>query len=202
MSDAKPSPDEAFKLFTRHVGRVLREREFIGSGSNYRRARGSQWQAINIQKSQWRCKGDPVCFYVNIGIDYPGMRFKRWTQLPTTLAKFSATKADTTFRIDDLFPRERFGWFACGQGVDGHNLDRFSARFERVLTDQLVPLLDEMATPEGLARVLRMLPWMVSAGARAFVGKDLAPPEWDPADLDAGKWKQDKQGRWWRQGER
>jgi hypothetical protein len=71
-----------------------------------------------------------------------------------------------------------------------------------VLTDLLVPLLDEMATPEGLARVLRMMPWMVSAGSRAFVGKDLAPPRWDPADSDAGKWKQDKQGLWWKQGVR
>jgi hypothetical protein len=100
------------------------------------------------------------------------------------------------------FRRSGSAYFACDKGVDGWNLEKFCARFERVLTDLLVPLLDEMATPEGLARVLRMMPWMVSAGSRAFVGKDLAPPRWDPADSDAGKWKQDKQGLWWKQGVR
>ena len=58
-----------------------------------------------------------------------------------------------------------------------------------------------MSTPEGMARVLRMLPWMVTRGAREFVGKELAPPEWDPADCDAGKWKKDEQGLWWKEGE-
>lgn len=201
MSSAKPTPDEAFKEFTKHAGRVLRERGFTGSGQNYRRARGKQWQAINIQKSQWRVdRDDPICFYVNIGIDYPALRFKRWLPLPATLSKFTATKADSAFRIDELFPESRFNWFACG-GVDGGNLEKFCARFERVLTDQLVPLLDTMTTPEGLARVLRTIPWMASPGSRSFVGKSLAPPNWDPAERDAGKWKQDKQGLWWGPGE-
>lgn len=202
MIESKPSPENAFRELAKRSGIVLRQRGFTGSGQNYRRERGEQWQAINIQKSQWRVtREDPICFYVNIGIDYPALRFKRWSPLPGTLSKFIATKADTTFRIDELFPDERFGWFAV-QGIDGRNHEKFCNRFERLLADQLVPLLDEMATPQGLARVLRMMPWMVHAGSRAFVGRDLAPPDWDPGDRDAGKWKQDKQGLWWKRGER
>lgn len=201
MGSREPSPLEAFKEFTKRTGRVLRERGFTGSGQNYRRACGKQWQAINIQKSQWRVdRDDPIRFYVNVGIEYPARRFKRWSPLPATLSKFSATRADSTFRIDELFPQSRFNWFACG-GVDGGNLEKLCARFARVLTDRLVPLLDTMGTPEGLARTLRTMPWKVSAGARAFVGKSLAPPDWDPAELDAGKWRQDKQGWWWGPGE-
>ena len=58
-----------------------------------------------------------------------------------------------------------------------------------------------MATPAGLARVLRTLPWRVNEGARAFLGKGLAPPPWVPADRDAGMWKQDAHGLRWGPGE-
>lgn len=200
MSNPKPTPDVAFKEFLKHTSGVLRGHGFMGSGQNFRREQGAQWQAINLQKSQWRCKDDPIRFYINIGIDYPTLDFKRWVQLPETLSKFSAMKADTQFRIDELLPDERLDWFAC-EGVDGWNLEAFTARFEQFITKQLVPLLDAMATPAGLARVLRARPWMVAAGARAFIGKDLSPPTWDLADRDAGKWKQDEQGLWWRHDE-
>jgi hypothetical protein len=201
MSSPKPSPDDAFKQLMKSTGRVLRERGFKGSAQNYRRALGKQWQAINIQKSQWRSnRDDPICFYVNIGIDYPALLFKRWLPLPATISKFIATKAAQTFRINDFFPESWLGWFEC-EGVDGWNFEEFCPRFERVLTDQLVPLLNTIETPEGLARVLRTMPWMMSAGSRAFVGKSLAPPDWDPVDRDAGKWKQDTQGLWWGPGE-
>jgi hypothetical protein len=109
MRDPKPTPEETFKEFMSRTGRVLREHGFSGSGLNYRRERGEQWQAINIQKSQWRCKGEPICFYVNIGFDFPRLRFKRWIDLPATLSKFIALKADTNVRIDALFPQKRFG---------------------------------------------------------------------------------------------
>lgn len=202
MSDSEPNSDSGFKELVKRSGIVLRQRGFTGSGQHYRRERGEQWQAIHIQKSQWRVtREDPICFYVNIGIDFPAIRFARWMPRAETLSKFIATKADTTFRIDELLPDERFDWFAVA-GIDGWNQEKFCHRFERVLTDQLVPLLDRMATPQGLSRVLRMMPWMARPGSLAFVGKDLAPPDWDPADCDAGKWKQDKRGLWWKKGER
>lgn len=201
MPDPKPTPAEAFKELTKRTGILLRAHGFTGSGQNYRRQLGKQWQAINIQKSQWVVsREDPICFYVNIGIDYPELPFERWLPLPASLSKFIATKADTTFRIDELFPKSQFSRFAC-EGVDGWNLEEFCTKFEDVLTNHLVPLLDSMSTPEGFARVLRMNPGSVSAGSRAFVGKSLAPPEWDPRERDAGKWKQDKDGLWWGPGE-
>jgi hypothetical protein len=87
------------------------------------------------------------------------------------------------------------------EGIDGGKLEEFCAKFERLLF-QLEPLLNTMATPEGFAEVLRTMPGHVTRGARAFMGKELAPPQWDPAERDAGLWTRDVKGRWWRQGER
>ncbi len=201
MSDAALTPDEAFKLFIHRVGAALRERGFKGAGQNYRRDCGSQWQAINIQKSSWRVgRDDPIVFYVNIGLQFPDLEFERYFEPPATVSKFIATKADQDFRIDALFPDEQFDWFIV-DGVGGRNFEKFCARFENLITARLVPLLDTMVTPEGLARVLRTMPWMTSLVAKKYLGPDLAPPDWDPADNDAGLWKQDDQGRWWGPGE-
>lgn len=202
MSSLPMTPDEAFKRFTQRTARVLRAHGFQGSGANYRRARGEQWQAFNIQKSQWRVnREDAISFYINIGLDYPELRFKRWLPIAPTLGKFIATKAETSLRIDELFPEcrlDRVDWFIAG-GLDGWNTEEACARFERTLLEKLMPRLDEMATREGLARVLRIMPWWVSAGSRAFVGESLAPPAWDKADV--GMWRQDEEGLWWKQGE-
>jgi hypothetical protein len=192
------TPDEAFKEFTRRLGKVLRSHGFKGSGQNFRRESGAQWQAINIQKSQWRVDSDdPIVFYVNIGVQFPGIEFKRFAPPPAAIAKFTATKADLSLRIDELFPEERLTWFA----VDGWTLEKFWKRFSDLIVARLVPLLTAMNTPEGLARVLRTMPWMATPGARLFVGRKLAPPLWDPAERDAGLWKQDKKGLWWGPGE-
>lgn len=173
---------------------------FQGSGQNYRRELGAQWQAINVQRSQWRVgSDDPIRFYVNVGVDFPQTQFERFVQPAATIAKFIATKADLTLRIDELFPQENFGWFVV-EGIDEKKLEEFCAKFERLLI-QLEPLLTTMATPEGLAEVLRSMPWQVTSGARAFMGKELAPPQWDPAERDAGLWTKDEKGRWWRQSE-
>jgi hypothetical protein len=202
MSDPTPSPDESFKVLTKHTGRVLRACGFTGSGQNYRRERGDQWQAINIQKSQWRITSEePIIFYVNIGIEFPTLQFERCLPLPDSLSKFSAAKAHTSFRIDELLPDARGDWFHVG-GLEEWNEEEFCDRFGRLLADQLVPLLDEMSTPRGLARVLRMMPWRVQPGLCAFIGKELVPPVWDQADCDAGEWEQDKEGLWWKRGER
>lgn len=202
MRPSALTSDDAFKHFTKRLGHVVRAHGFRGTGANYRRERGEQWQAINIQKSQWRVeRADPICFYVNIGIDYPRLSFKRWLPLAASLDKFIANKAETAFRIDDLLPQERFDWFSC-QGINGHNVDGFCTRFEQVMTQHLLPLLDDMATPTGMARVLRMVPWHVSAGAREFLGRALTPPAWDPADERTGEWERDSRGLWWKQGER
>jgi hypothetical protein len=110
MSTGVPSPDEAFREFTRRTGRTLRGLGFQGSGQNYRRELGAQWQAINVQKSQWRVgSDDPIRFYVNIGIDFPQAQFERFVQPAATIAKFISNKADLTLRIDGLFPQENFG---------------------------------------------------------------------------------------------
>lgn len=68
-------------------------------------------------------------------------------------------------------------------------------------TDALTRSNTQAQVTDGLARLLRMLPWMVTGRAREFVGKELAPPEWDPADHDAGGWKQDERGMWWKRSE-
>lgn len=96
MHTARPTPDEAFKEFTKHAGRVFREFGFIGSGQNYRRARGDQWQAINFQKSQWRVnRSDPISFYINVGLAYPAVQVERWSPLPTNVSKFIAAEGST-----------------------------------------------------------------------------------------------------------
>lgn len=201
MSVAPPTPDEAFKELTRRTGLALRECGFQGSGQNFRRDREVQWQAINIQKSAWRTdRDDPIRFYVNIGLHFPKLTFKRYTPPPASFTKFIATKADQTFRIDELFPDHDFAGLAL-QGIDGWNLEAFCATFIDMLTSRLAPLLDTMVTPDGLARVLRTVPWLASTGACKFVGAGLAPPKWDPAERAAGLWKQDKDGLWWGPGE-
>jgi len=60
--------------------------------------------------------------------------------------------------------------------------------------------MDNMATREGLAAVCRTMPWNITQDTRVWLG-DLAPPPWDPAQRDAGKWRQDDDGRWWGPGE-
>ena len=201
MSGSKQTPDEAFKMFTRRVGVALREHGFKGSGQNYRRDCGSQWQAINIQKSSWRVgRDDPVVFYVNIGLQFPNLTFERYAEPPATVSKFVATKADQDFRIDELFPNEQFDWFVVA-GIGGQGFDRFCTRFESLIRDRLVSLLDTLVTPEGLARVIRTMPWVTTLCTREFLGPDLSPPNWDPVDNDAGRWKKDDHGRWWGPGE-
>jgi hypothetical protein len=202
MSKTVPGPDDDFKEFTRRTGIVLRGLGFRGSGQNFRRECGTQWQAINIQKSQWRGdRDDPIHFYVNVGFEFPELEFKRFFERPATIAKFIAHKADLRLRVDDLLLEDTFDWFIV-RGPKGWDLDTFCAKFEKLLTVKLVPLLDTMVTPEGLADVLRTIPWMMSHGAEVFIGKDLAPPGWDSREKDAGLWSKDSRGRWWRQGER
>lgn len=192
------TPDDAFKEFTRRLGETLRSHGFQGSGQNFRRDAGAQWHAINIQKSQWRVdRSDPIQFYVNIGVQFPQLTFKRFAPPPAVITKLTAVKADLSLRIDDLFPEDRLDWFA----VDGWMLEKFWKRFSDLITARLVPTLTNLSTPEGLANVLRMMPWMVTPGARLFVGPKLAPPPWDPADNERGLWKQDKKGLWWGPGE-
>ncbi len=192
------TPDEAFKEFTRRVGEVLRGHGFRGSGQNFRRDMGEQWHALNLQKSQWRVSGDdPIVFYVNVGVHFPRIEVERFYPTPTTIAKFTAGKADQTLRIDDLFLDMSLDWF----GVDGGTLETFWPRFSDLLSARLVPQLETMATPQGLASVFRTMPWMMSLGTRVFVGPKLATPVWDPKDKDAGLWKQDSEGLWWGPGE-
>ncbi len=200
MNPPIPTPDEAFKSLMLQTGKALRTCGFKGSGQNYRRDCGSQWQAINIQKCQWRTRNDPISFYVNIGLHFPGVSYNRSFDPPATIAKLNACLSDQCFRIENFFPGERFAWF--GQdGIDGWNIEEFSSRFETLLTTRLVPVLDTMTTAQGLADVLRRMPWMTMLGARLYLGPALAPPNWDPADNDAGKWKKDDQGRYWGPGE-
>ena len=91
MSAATPTPDEAFKELMKHSGQLVLAQGFSGSGQSYRRARERQWQAITFQKSQWRTgSDDPICFYVNIGIDFPAFAFKRWVAPLRQLSKFAA----------------------------------------------------------------------------------------------------------------
>jgi hypothetical protein len=200
MNPPIPTPDEAFKSLMLQTGKALRTCGFKGSGQNYRRDCGSQWQAINIQKCQWRTRNDPISFYVNIGLYFPRVKYKRFRDPAVTAAKFIAIKADQDFRIEQLLPGEHVRWFGA-DGIDGWNLAEFSPQFETLLTARLVPLLDTMATPQGLADVLRRMPWMTMLGARLYLGPALASPDWDPADNDAGKWKKDGEGRYWGPGE-
>ncbi|GMV24376.1 MAG: hypothetical protein AMXMBFR58_04070 [Phycisphaerae bacterium] len=197
MATGIGDPSSAFKEFNLRNGGVLRTYAFRGSGQNYRRQVGDQWQAINLQKSQWRGGDDPVAFYVNIGLHFPRVEMERLVPPPATHAKLTATNADQTLRVDELFPDDRFNWFE----VDRWNLENTWTRFEALLRGRLVPVLDSMATPDGLAAVMRTMPWMVSSVTRKFLGRKLASPVWDPKDEEAGRWKQDKLGRWWGPGE-
>jgi len=54
-----------------------------------------------------------------------------------------------------------------------------------------------MSTPEGLARVLRTIPWRTTLGARGFAKAEFATPKWESSDRDAGLWKRDVADLWW-----
>lgn len=201
MLDPKPTPDEAFKVLTKRVGMTLRSLGFQGSGQNYRRERGVFWQAINLQKSQWRVSREVlICFYTNIGFHFPKLEFKRMEPPPATLAKLVATRADLCIRVENLVPEDCFREFAS-HGIDGWNGDEVCETFERMLTEHLVPLLNAIDSREALARLLRKMPWMMTLRVAHYLGPELTPPSWDHVERDAGKWKKDDQGLWWGPGE-
>jgi hypothetical protein len=194
-------PDKAFKEFTRHVGTTLRAHGFQGSGQNFRRAIGDQWQAINLQKTQWRVKEDPVDFYVNIGFYFPELKYKRYLPGPKELKNFREIHGDERLRVENLISDDNLKSFICVSSSRSA-FEGFVRDFTALVNDRIVPALNEASTKEGLARLIRTCPAeFYMKGGRLYVGPKLAPPRWDHEDFQAGLWTKDREGLWWGPGE-
>jgi hypothetical protein len=178
---------------------MLREHGFKGSGQNFKRDTGEQWQGINFQKSQWRLdKSEPLRFYLNLGVHFPLVECARNMTPPATFAKFTPGKADQRFRVHELLPDSKYPCF----DIDGPTLEPFWEEFARLVRRNVVPAMDRMATREGLAEVCRRAPWSIcSLATHGWLGAAFDVPAWDPKDEEAGRWKRDERGLWWGPGE-
>jgi hypothetical protein len=193
-------PALAFKEVTRRTGALLRNRNFKGSGQNFKRPIGEQWQGLNFQKSQWRGEAaEPVHFYINVCLHFPSVQGRPpGPPVPATFAEFSPMKADLRLRLGELLPDGDDEWLVVG----GEGLEEFWARLGPTLDEVVAPAMDRMATREGMEAIIRRVPWSACPMTRAWLGPAHAPPPWDPDAARAGQWIQDGDGLWWGPGER
>lgn len=190
--------DEAFKELTRRTGVLLRQHAFKGSGQNFKRDCGEQWQGINFQKSQWRVeRSDPIDFYLNIHAYFPNVQCKRF-KAADCFDDYSHARSDLQLRASDLIADQNDSWLTVSGPLP--RLDNFCQRFMSLLTDTILPAMDTMRTPEGLERTLRRVPWMCMSANRWLLqhGRGIHP--WDPGE--AADWSQDADSLWWHSSER
>ncbi|HLP84442.1 MAG TPA: DUF4304 domain-containing protein [Phycisphaerales bacterium] len=190
--------DEAFKELTRRTGVLLRQHGFKGSGQNFKRDCGEQWQGINFQKSQWReNKSQPIEFYLNIHVYFPTVQRERLS----TAASFDDYKfpnCDLQLRAGDLIADKDDSWLKVSGPLP--RLDNFCQRFMSLLSDTILPAMDTMRTPEGLERTLRRVPWMCMSANRWLLQHGRSIHAWDAGE--SADWTQDAAGLWWHSSER
>lgn len=189
--------DEAFKELTKRTGVLLRQHGFKGSGQNFKRDCGEQWQGIHFQKSQWRAgKSDPIEFYLNIHAYFPTVQYDRF-KAAGSFDEYTFACHDMQLRAADLIANKDDTWLKVNGPLP--RLENFCRRFSTLLTDTIIPAMDTMRTPEGLERTLRRVPWMCLWANRWLKQHGRGIHAWDPGE--ATQWTQDTDGLWWHKSE-
>ncbi len=190
--------DAAFKELTKRAGGLLREHGFKGSGQNFKRDCGDQWQGINFQKSSWRAdKSQPIEFFLNIHVYFPTVQYDRF-KAAASFDEYAYGSHDMQLRAADLVANGDDTWFKVNGPLP--RLENFSRRFCTLLTETIIPAMDTMRTPDGLERTLRRVPWMCVWTNLWLRQHGRSIHTWNPNE--EADWTQDGNGLWWHKSER
>jgi hypothetical protein len=124
----------------------LRQRGFAGTGQDFHRRVGRNWQAVNIQRSRWNT-ADETTFTINLGT--------------ASAAILAAAREDPNepqaeivchwrARIGDLMPDRRDTWWTIRARASQDELDQTASEIENALLSRGLPELDRMVTDARL----------------------------------------------------